>query len=301
MVSRQPLVVGASQGKQVLNVLITGANGQLGHELVRATVAAGHDVVATSHETLDITDKSAVDTAITAARPDVVIHAAAWTAVDACESDPDKAMLVNGTATKYIAAAAHAVGAHVVYISTDYVFDGSKTSPYDEEDAPNPQSVYGASKLEGERALGPNDAIVRIAWVCGFYGGNMVKTILRLAEQPQLKFVDDQIGNPTFADDAAEMIVRIATEKRSGTWHVTNQGEVSWYEFAREVLIAGGFDADKVIPIKTHELQPPRPATRPFNSVLNNGSLKRAGIELLPDFRVPLARLVSQIQRNERG
>jgi len=284
-----------------MQILITGANGQLGHELVRATVAAGHEVVATSHETLDITDKLAVDDAITAARPDVVIHAAAWTAVDACESDPDKAMLVNGTATKYIADAAHAVGAHVVYISTDYVFDGSKTSAYDEEDAPNPQSVYGASKLAGERALGPNDAIVRIAWVCGFYGGNMVKTILRLAEQPQLKFVDDQIGNPTFADDAAEMIVRIATEKRSGTWHVTNQGDVSWYEFAREVLMAAGFDANKVAPIKTHELQPPRPAKRPFNSVLNNGSLKRAGIELLPDFRVPLARLVSQIQRNERG
>jgi dTDP-4-dehydrorhamnose reductase len=284
-----------------MQILITGANGQLGHELVRASVAAGHEVVATSHETLDITDKLAVDAAITAARPDVVIHAAAWTAVDACESDPDKAMLVNGTATKYIADAAHAVGAHVVYISTDYVFDGSKTSAYEEEDAPNPQSVYGSSKLAGERALGPNDAIVRIAWVCGFYGGNMVKTILRLAEQPQLKFVDDQIGNPTFADDAAEMIVRIATEKRSGTWHVTNQGDVSWYEFAREVLMAAGFDANKVAPIKTHELQPPRPAKRPFNSVLNNGSLKRAGIELLPDFRVPLARLVSQIQRNERG
>jgi dTDP-4-dehydrorhamnose reductase len=284
-----------------MQILITGANGQLGHELVRATVAAGHEVVATSHETLDITDKLAVDAVIMAARPDVVIHAAAWTAVDACESDPDKAMLVNGTATKYVADAAHAVAAHVVYISTDYVFDGSKTSAYDEEDAPNPQSVYGASKLAGERALGPNDAIVRIAWVCGFYGGNMVKTILRLAEQPQLKFVDDQIGNPTFADDAAEMIVRIATEKRSGTWHVTNQGDVSWYEFAREVLMAAGFDANKVAPIKTHELQPPRPAKRPFNSVLNNGSLKRAGIELLPDFRVPLARLVSQIQRNERG
>ena len=284
-----------------MKILITGANGQLGHELVRAAIASGHKVTATSHETLDITKKSDVDAAIKAAQPDVVIHAAAWTAVDACESDPNKALLVNGTATKYIADAAHAVGAHVVYISTDYVFDGSKTSAYDEGDATNPQSVYGSSKLAGERALGATDAIVRISWVCGFYGGNMVKTILRLAEQPQLKFVDDQIGNPTFADDAAEMIVRIATEKRSGTWHVTNQGEVSWYEFAREVLIAGGFDADKVIPIKTHELQPPRPATRPFNSVLNNGSLKRAGIELLPDFRVPLARLVSQIQRNERG
>jgi dTDP-4-dehydrorhamnose reductase len=284
-----------------MKLLITGANGQLGHELVRAPIAAGHEVVATSHETLDITDKTAVDDAITSARPDVVIHAAAWTAVDACESEPEKALLVNGTATKFIADAAHAVGAHVVYISTDYVFDGSKASAYDESDVTNPQSVYGSSKLAGEKALGATDAIVRISWVCGFYGANMVKTILRLAEQPQLKFVDDQIGNPTFADDAAEMIVRLATEKRPGTWHVTNQGEVSWYEFAREVLIAGGFDADKVAPIKTHELQPPRPATRPFNSVLNNTSLKNAGIALLPDFREPLARLVSQIQRNERG
>jgi dTDP-4-dehydrorhamnose reductase len=284
-----------------MKILITGANGQLGHELVRASITSGNEVVATSHETLDITKKSDVDAAIMAARPDVVIHAAAWTAVDACESDPDKAMLVNGTATKYVADAAHAVGAHVTYISTDYVFDGSKSSPYEEDDAPNPQSVYGSSKLAGERALGPNDAIVRIAWVCGFYGSNMVKTILRLAEQPQLKFVDDQIGNPTFADDAAEMIVRIATEKRSGTWHVTNQGDVSWYEFAREVLIAGGFDPNKVAPIKTHELQPPRPAKRPFNSVLNNTSLRNAGIALLPDFRIPLKRLVSQLQRNERG
>lgn len=284
-----------------MKVLITGANGQLGHELVRATIAAGHEVVATSHETLDITKKSDVDAAITAARPDVVIHAAAWTAVDACESDPEKALLVNGTATKYIADAAHSVGAHVVYISTDYVFDGSKATPYEEGDATNPQSVYGASKLAGERALGATDAIVRIAWVCGFYGANMVKTILRLAEQPQLKFVDDQIGNPTFADDAAAMIVRLAAEKRSGTWHVTNQGDVSWYEFAREVLIAGGFDPDKVAPIKTHELQPPRPAKRPFNSVLNNASLKNAGIDLLPDFRIPLKRLVSQLQQNERG
>lgn len=289
------------QGLQVRKVLITGANGQLGHELVRAAIASGHEVVATSHETLDITDKSAIDAAITHAQPDVVIHAAAWTAVDACESDPNKAMLVNGTATKYIADAAHRVGAHVVYISTDYVFDGNKSSAYDEGDTPNPQSVYGSSKLAGERAVGPTDAIVRIAWVCGFYGSNMVKTILRLAEQPQLKFVDDQIGNPTFADDAAAMIVRLAIEKRPGTWHVTNQGDVSWYEFAREVLMAAGFDANKVAPIKTHELQPPRPAKRPFNSVLNNGSLKDAGIELLPTFRVPLARLVSQIQRNERG
>ena len=146
-----------------MKFLITGANGQLGHELVRASIASGHEVVATSHQTLDITDESAVELAIRTARPDVVIHAAAWTAVDACESDPEKALLVNGTATKYVADAAHAVGAHVVYISTDYVFDGNKNSPYEEDDAPNPQSVYGSSKLAGERALGATDAIVRIS------------------------------------------------------------------------------------------------------------------------------------------
>jgi dTDP-4-dehydrorhamnose reductase len=209
-------------------------------------------------------------------------------------------MLVNGTATAYIASAAHAVGAHVVYISTDYVFDGTKTSPYVEADAPNPTSVYGESKLAGERALGATDAIVRIAWVSGYHGANMVKTILRLRKEPQLRFVNDQIGNPTFADDAAAMIVRLAVEKRPGIWHITNQGVASWYEFAREVLLAAGQDANKVMPIATSELQPPRPAQRPANSVLHNGALLAAGIQLLPEYREALQRLVRQLLADEQ-
>jgi dTDP-4-dehydrorhamnose reductase len=279
-----------------MKLFVTGAGGQLGHELVDAIRAAGHEPIATTHAQLDITDEEAVRIAIGSAMPDVVIHAAAWTAVDACEGDAAKAMNVNGTASKHVADAAHAVGAHVVYISTDYVFDGTKPTPYNEDDVPNPQSVYGASKLAGERAMGADDAIVRISWVCGFHGGNMVKTILKLgATMPELKFVDDQIGNPTFADDAARAIVDIATSGLGGIWHVTNQGVVSWYEFAREVLLAAGMDAQKVKPISTRDLQPPRPAQRPANSVLHDGKLEQAGIAVLPDFREPLARLVRRL------
>ena len=280
-----------------MKLFVTGAGGQLGHELVEAIRAAGHEPIATTHAQLDITDEEAVRIAIGSAKPDVVIHAAAWTAVDACEGDIEKAMLVNGTASKYIADAAHAVGARVVYISTDYVFDGSKPTPYNEDDVPNPQSAYGASKLAGEQAMSEQDAIVRISWVCGFHGANMVKTILKLgATMSELKFVDDQIGNPTFADDAAKAIVNIATSGLGGIWHVTNQGVVSWYEFAREVLLTAGMDAAKVKPISTSDLQPPRPAKRPANSVLHNGRMIAEGMALLPDFREPLARLVRRLQ-----
>jgi dTDP-4-dehydrorhamnose reductase len=279
-----------------MKLFVTGAGGQLGHELVEAIHAAGHEPIATTHAQLDITDEEAVRIAIGSAKPDVVIHAAAWTAVDACEGDIEKAMLVNGTASKYVADAAHAVGARVVYISTDYVFDGSKPTPYNEDDVPNPQSAYGASKLAGEQAMSEQDAIVRISWVCGFHGANMVKTILKLgATMPELKFVDDQIGNPTFADDAAKAIVNIAISGLGEVWHVTNQGVVSWYEFAREVLLTAGMDVAKVKPISTSDLQPPRPAKRPANSVLNNGRMIAEGMALLPDFREPLARLVRQL------
>ena len=279
-----------------MKLFVTGAGGQLGHELVDAIRASGHELFATTHAQLDITDEEAVKVAIGSAQPDVVIHAAAWTAVDACEGDAAKAMNVNGTASKYVADAAHAVGARVVYISTDYVFDGTKPTPYNEDDVPNPQSAYGTSKLAGERAMGADDAIVRISWVCGFHGGNMVKTILKLgATMPELNFVDDQIGNPTFADDAARAIVDIATSGLGGIWHVTNQGVVSWYEFAREVLLAAGMDAQKVKPISTRDLHPPRPAQRPANSVLHDGKLEQAGIAVLPDFREPLARLVRRL------
>jgi dTDP-4-dehydrorhamnose reductase len=176
------------------------------------------------------------------------------------------------------------------------VFDGTKQAPYQEWDDVSPRSVYGASKLAGERELDAGSTIIRTSWVCGFHGGNMVKTILRLAgEHDTLSFVDDQRGHPTFADDLAGMIKRLVVEHRPGTFHVTNQGAVSWYEFAREVLVASGQDPDRVKPVATADLQPPRPAPRPTNSVLDNAALRLSGVPLLDDFRVPLRRLVERL------
>ena len=165
-----------------------------------------------------------------------------------------------------------------------------------EWDPTNPVSMYGRSKLGGELELGPEHTVVRTSWVCGFHGANMVKTILRLAgEHDTLSFVDDQRGHPTFADDLAVVVRRLVVERRPGLFHVTNQGAVSWYEFAREVLAAAGMDPDRVRPIATAELQPPRPAPRPANSVLDNAALRLAGMALAPDFREPLARLVPRL------
>ncbi len=280
-----------------MKILVTGAAGQLGRELVDASRRGGHEVFTASRAELDVTNRDNVNAVVSREKPAVIVHAAAWTAVDACESDRDKAMLCNATATQHVVAAARDAGARVVYVSTDYVFDGTKSSPYVETDVPNPQSVYGASKLAGEQALDAKvDAVVRVSWLCGFHGSNMVKTILRIAaQQDTLSFVDDQVGHPTFADDAAAMIVRLATESRSGLWHVTNQGAVSWYEFTREVMRAAGHDPARVKPVRTRDLVPPRPATRPANSVLDNSALRAAGIPLLDDFRVPLARLVKRL------
>lgn len=280
-----------------MKILVTGAAGQLGRELIDVATGAGHDVFAASRAELDVTKPEVVRAVVLREQPAVIVHAAAWTAVDACESDREKAMLHNGAATRFVVDAAREVGARVIYISTDYVFDGTKPTPYVEADVPNPQSVYGVSKLAGEQAVDTSiDTVVRISWVCGFHGANMVKTILRIAaQQDTLTFVDDQVGCPTFADDAAAMITRLATEARPGIWHVTNQGAVSWYEFTREVLRAAGHDPARVKPVRTRDLVPARPAPRPANSVLDNAALRTAGISLLDDFRVPLARLVSRL------
>lgn len=277
-----------------MRVFITGAGGQLGRELVDAF--AGHDVVAADHSTLDVGDRDAVLQAITASVPDAVIHAAAWTAVDACESDPDRAFRDNALSTRSVAEAASRVDASLCYLSTDYVFDGTKADPYDEWDAPNPTSVYGRSKLGGEEELEAGDTIVRTSWVCGFHGHNMVKTILRLAsEHDELSFVSDQRGHPTFAADLARMVRRLVIDQRPGLYHVTNQGAVSWYEFARAVLTAAGLDPNRVQPITTADLDPPRPAPRPANSVLDNAALRLGGIDLLPHYRETLDPLVARI------
>ena len=280
-----------------MRVLVTGAGGQLGRELVHAF--GEHDVVALDHASGDVTDRDAVLQAVTTVAPEAVVHAAAWTAVDACEGDPDRAYRVNALGTRHVTEAARRVGAQVCFLSTDYVFDGAKPEPYVEWDPPNPASAYGRSKLAGERELDPGAILVRTSWVCGRHGHNMVKTILRLAgEHDQLTFVDDQRGHPTFADDLATMIRRLVLERRSGVYHVTNQGAVSWFEFARAVLEAAGLDPERVKPIATADLDPPRPAPRPPNSVLDNAALRLDAVPLLPHYSEPLGRLVAELRRS---
>jgi dTDP-4-dehydrorhamnose reductase len=203
---------------------------------------------------------------------------------------------VNCAATRFVADGARRVGAHVVYVSTDYVFDGTKDGPYVEWDTPNPRSVYGRTKLGGESEIDPGWTIARTSWVCGVHGSNMVKTILRLAaEHETLSFVDDQIGHPTFAADLAAMIVRLGVERVPGVFHTTNQGAVSWFAFAREVLSAAGQDPDRVRPIATADLDPPRPAPRPANSVLDNLAWRLHGFAPSRDFREPLAEVVAHL------
>ena len=282
-----------------MRVLVTGAGGQLGRDTVIACAAAGDDVTGLDRTSLDVVDRGAVLGAVTTLRPDAVIHCAAWTAVDACESDEARAMAANALAVRWVAEACDRVGAHLVHLSTDYVFDGSKPDPYNEWDTPNPQSVYGASKLAGEHealALGTAAAVVRTSWVCGEHGPNMVKTIMRLAnERTELSFVNDQIGHPSFCADLAPMLRLLAIDRRSGIHHVTNQGAVSWFEFAQAVVIAMGKSGDMVHPISTTDLYPARAATRPANSVLDNSVVRSAGLPMLGDFRASLEALISRL------
>lgn len=290
-------MVGAAESEKVVKVLITGSAGQLGTDLVASAKHLGLDVIATSHADLDIADKNLVSQKIAEAAPEAIIHAAAWTAVDACESDTKKAMAINSDGTANIVNAARQIGARVVYVSTDYVFDGTKATPYIESDIANPQSVYGASKFAGEQHLDLNqDAVVRISWVCGEHGNNMVKTILRLAAtSPTLTFVDDQIGSPTFTSDIAPVLVDFARESRTGIWHLTNQGVTSWFGFAQDVLRAAELDPKRVQPIATADLRPQRPAKRPANSVLENAKMRKANLTLLDDYHIPLQRLVDRL------
>jgi dTDP-4-dehydrorhamnose reductase len=281
-----------------MKILVTGARGQVGREVVE--LRAEDTVIALDHATCDVADRPKVLAVVESERPDAIINCGAWTAVDACESDPERAFRINAMGVRNVSDAARRVGAYVVTVSTDYVFDGTKAEPYHEWDTPNPQSVYGASKRAGELEVDPGSAVVRTSWVCGRYGANMVKTILRLAgEHEKLSFVADQRGHPTIAADLASMLCRFAEERLPGTWHVTNQGAVSWYEFAQAVLEADGADPTRVGPITTDELQPPRPAPRPANSVLDNRALRLAGIDVLPDFHQSLARVVHQIRSAE--
>jgi dTDP-4-dehydrorhamnose reductase len=280
-----------------MRVLVTGAGGQLGHDVVATCAAAGDEVVGADRDRLDVTSRDAVLGAVTSLRPDAVIHCAAWTAVDACESDPERAFATNALAVRWVREGCERVGAHLVHLSTDYVFDGTLDRPYHEWDATNPRSVYGASKLAGEREAGPDAAVVRTSWVCGLHGHNMVHTVARLAaERDSLSFVDDQRGCPTFTADLAPVLRRLAVDRRTGLHHVTNAGAVSWFEFVREIVAGLGRDPEMVSPIRTADLDPPRPAHRPANSVLDDLVLRRSGLPPMRHFTAPLAEFLHALQ-----
>jgi len=277
-----------------MRVLVTGAGGQVGSELVE--VLAPHEVIACGHAELDTGDRSAVLGAVTTLRPDAIAHCAAWTNVDGCEADPDHAFRDNALANRFVMEAARRVGAYVVTLSTDYVFDGEKAGPYHEWDTPNPISIYGESKLAGEFEIDPDCAVVRTSWVCGRHGSNAVKTILRLASQPgKLQFVTDQRGSPTIVSDLVVALRAFIVDRLPGTWHVTNQGALTWFELARVVLTAAGDDPGRVEAITSAELDPPRPAARPANSELENRALRLAGRPLLPHYRDSLDQLVRDL------
>lgn len=279
-----------------MRIIVTGSNGQLGTELGRH-LDGRHEVIGLDLHNCNLTERDQVLAAFASTAPDAVIHGAAFTAVDRCESEVEAAYRANCLATRFVAEGARRAGAHVVYVSTDYVFDGTKAEPYLEWDEPNPQSVYGRTKLGGERELGPDAAVARTSWVCSAHGNNMVKTVLRLAAEPgELSFVDDQFGHPTFASDLAAMVARLAVERVSGTFHTTNAGAVSWYEFVRAILEAAGDDPGRVRPVKTADLQPPRPAPRPANSVLDNFAWRNSGFAPSRDFREPLAEVVAELR-----
>jgi len=293
-----------------VRVLLTGAGGQLGRDLQlalagevppggvapnhgRARPAADVDVIAADRARLPIDVRGAVHAAVDGVRPDVIVHAAARTDVDGCEGDPDGAFLVNALGTRHLAEAAARVGAHLVYISTDYVFDGTAGRPYREWDEPNPLSVYGASKLAGERECPPSATVVRTSWLAGVHGENAVRRVLRAAfEEAPLRFVDDQRGSPTFTADLALTVARLAFERLPGTYHATNEGSASRFELARAVVAAAGQDPDRVQAITTADLDPLPPAPRPADSSLDNAALRLAGLPTLAPWEEGLARFV---------
>ncbi len=240
-----------------MRVLVTGAGGQVGHDLVQHCVSKRDDVTGLTRAQLDVGDEHAVRTAIDSIRPEVVINAAAWTAVDACETNRGRAFRDNAEAVGWLRHACDASGAHLVHISTDYVFDGTLDRPYREDDVTNPISVYGASKLAGELAAGSEATVVRSSWVCGVAGSNMVKTALRMLDAgAPLAFVSDQRGCPTFTADLVPVVRELAARRYAGVVHVTNQRAVSWYEFIREIVATAGGDPDVVRSITTPELEP---------------------------------------------
>ena len=285
-------------------ILVTGINGQLGYDCLRELKERGYtNVVGADIEALDITDKNAVDVFISSCKPDVVMHNAAWTAVDKAEQFPEQVYKVNALGTKYIAEACKTVGAKLVYISTDYVFDGKGEGLYEVDDKRNGLSVYGKTKAEGEdfvTQILDKYFIVRISWVFGKNGNNFVKTMLRLAQmgKTELNVVNDQIGSPTYTRDLAVLLCDMIQTEKYGVYHATNEGVCSWYDFATEIFKQAGLNV-RVNAVSTAEYlkSVAQQAERPLNSRLSKKSLEEAGFKKLPDWQSALKRYLTELNQ----
>lgn len=289
-------------------VLLTGKNGQVGWELQRTLAPLGK-VVALDADQLDLAKPAAIRQVVRSIRPDIIVNPAAYTAVDKAESEADLARAVNAEAPGVLAEEAKALGAWMVHYSTDYVFDGTKQGAYLETDVPNPQSVYGKTKLEGEeavRAAGGKHLIFRTSWVYGSRGHNFMLTMMRLArERKELRVVDDQVGSPTWCRSLAEMTAQILAQlhmpgisegETSGTYHMTSSGKVSWHGFTAEILRQSGMQPlPNLVAIPSSEY--PTPAKRPKNSVLSNDKLGRTFGLAAGDWQANLMLCMQELQR----
>ncbi|MEC0171185.1 dTDP-4-dehydrorhamnose reductase [Paenibacillus graminis] len=275
-----------------MKVLVTGSAGQLGQDLVLLLQAQGHEVLGCDRQEMDITDLDQCVEIIGGFAPDAVIHCAAHTAVDVAETDIDAAYLINATGSRNVALAAEKAGAKLVYISTDYVFDGMGTKPYHEYDNTDPQSIYGKSKRAGEvlvQSLSSKFFIVRTSWVYGKYGNNFVKTMLKLGqEKPLLQVVDDQKGSPTYTVDLANFLLELIQTEKYGVYHASNTESCTWYEFTQAIFA----EAEDILGLKfTAKLEPcateqfPRPAPRPQYSVMEHLAIRTNGFQDIRPWR----------------
>jgi dTDP-4-dehydrorhamnose reductase len=282
--------------------LVTGAGGQLGADLLRVLAGTGHETVGLTRAELDVADPAAVEKAVVDARPDVVLNAAGYTAVDAAEADEQAAAAVNATGPATLAQVCALHGGRLLHVSTDYVFAGDASSPYEVGAPTGPRSAYGRTKLAGERAvrelLPERSWVVRTAWVYGETGGNFVRTMVRLAgERDTLDVVDDQHGSPTWSRDLAAGLVALATSAAGpvppGTYHCTNSGSTTWCGLARAVFEELGADPRRIRPVHTAAI--PRPAPRPAYSVLSDASWRAVGLPPLRPWRDALRAAFAEV------
>ena len=278
-----------------MKILVTGVKGQLGYDVVKALESRGYQPVGVDREEMDLMNNNMIQNFIMNLKPEAIIHCAAYTAVDQAEEEVEICYQINAEAVKVIAQCAKTLDIPMIYISTDYVFDGTKASEYVETDIPNPINVYGASKLKGEQyvqQLLEKFYIVRISWVFGINGNNFIKTMQRLGnEHDELNIIHDQVGSPTYTADLASLLVDMIETNRYGIYHATNEGYCSWYEFAAEIFKQSQLDVT-LHPITTDQYK--TKAKRPLNSKMSKQKLSDYGFHRLPTWQEALKNYLNQ-------